>query len=70
MSILSFISVSTFVVFDNVLRFNGEPNQALKAASLARSRMEIVLLNRQNGYATLTDPCENGSPPAACTALR
>lgn len=68
-SVLGVISVGTFAVIDNVLRLNGQPTQVLQAAALARSRMEIVLLNRQNGYSTLSDPCEASSPPDACSAL-
>lgn len=69
-SILGFISVGTFTVNDNVLRLNGEPSQVLQAATLARSRMVIILLRRQqNGYATLADPCSSSTPPAACTLL-
>ena len=68
-SVLGVVSVGTFAVIDNVLRLNGQPTQVLQAAALAKSRMEIVLLNRQNGYNTLSDPCEASSPPDACSEL-
>lgn len=69
MTVLSFLVSSTFAVIIHVMRYNGEPNQALKSATLARSRMEILLLKAKNNYALLSDPCEQSSPPDACKPL-
>lgn len=39
-----------------------------KAMQLARARMEMIMASyRENGYTNMTDPCDTGSPPAACT---
>ncbi len=67
-SVLGFISSSAFITFDNILRLNGSPNRTLQAASLARSRMEIILFSRQNNYASFNDPC-NLSTSGICAAL-
>ena len=68
-TVLGFISISAFVTFDNILRLNGNPAQALKAAALASSRMEIILFDRQkSGYVDFSDPC-NGITTGICEAL-
>jgi type II secretory pathway pseudopilin PulG len=75
MTILGVIASGSILALQNVTKYASLPNFQLQAASLARSRMAIILQQRkQLGSAFFltsspaTDPCSSGSP-AICTEL-
>lgn len=57
-------------IFNTILLNSNSPSYHLTAAQLAGARMNIILQQKQaNGFNNLSDPCNLGSVPAACTDL-
>lgn len=65
------IAMSGFVtVYSHVLSKQRDPSRFLKASQLASARMEIIIQQSVvSGFASLTDPCTDPTPPDACTDL-
>lgn len=66
-TIVGIMSSGLIQLFNNSLAVY-KNNSSIMASSLARSRMEIIIYNRQGNYAALTDPCAN-STTGICSTL-
>ena len=67
-AVISIAVTGVTLLFSTLLYQSSINTQMSEALSLAQGRMEIILGQRYFlGYASLSDPCTLGSPPAVCT---
>jgi len=68
--VLAITASASLLAYTNILAKSNQPGKILAASQLAHARMAIILQQRLvNGFASITDPCTAGVPPAACTGL-
>jgi len=67
-TVIALVSLGIIITFENTMRLNYSQTPFFKAAALARSRMEIIIFNRQNNYVGVSDPC-SVSTSGICAAL-
>lgn len=66
--IIGLLSTGVMLGFQEVLRGSVQPDHYNATLRLAQERMELILAQRYiNGFASFSNPCAVGSPPAACT---
>ena len=68
MTVVAIASTGLITTISNTLSTYNTHNSLIIAASLARSRMQVIIFNRQNNYAGLIDPCSS-SVSGVCAQL-
>jgi type II secretory pathway pseudopilin PulG len=67
--VLGIIVTGILMSFGVALRKSPDIDRASRAVELAQQRMDLIVgLRKMNGFDSITtDPCEDPSPPNACT---
>lgn len=68
-TVISLIITGAFVTQIYLLRHHATTGTLLQAASLAQSRLELILAQREKGYKSFTDPCNSAPLPDSCILL-